>query len=71
MSMMFRTDPMIAAQVVDLVLRERTRSKSPTDWSSRIANFGYSVRRTDTGRQMVTTLPHGVEVCMLPPDWAS
>ena len=71
MSMVFRTDPSVQAQVVSLVLSERVVSLSKREWKHRLAGYGYAIKDTDSGRQVVTTLPHGVEVCALPPDWAS
>ncbi|MDF1726953.1 MAG: hypothetical protein P1U53_04295 [Sulfitobacter sp.] len=65
MSVMFNKDPYITAQVVDLVLRERQSALSPREWKHRLAGYGYAIRDTDGG-QIVETLPHHVEVAMLP-----
>ena len=65
MSMQFNTDPFAAARVIDLVLRERESSLSPREWKHRLAGYGYAIKETDAG-QVVETLPHHVEVAVLP-----
>lgn len=67
MSIMFNQDPFITAQVFDLVLRERAKSLSTREWQHRLAGYGYAVKDTDHG-QVVETLPHHVEVGVLPAD---
>ncbi len=58
-------DPTAQAGVLAIVMRERHRAASLTDWQNALKNHGYAVRQTDKGAY-VTTLPHGVEVCRLP-----
>lgn len=58
------TDPSIVAQVRAIVMRERTMSVSDREWKHRLRGYGYALSDTDHGR-VVTTLPHGVEVCTL------
>ncbi len=65
MSVMFNNDPFITAQVVDLVLRERESSLSPREWKHRLAGYGYAIKETEHG-EVVETLPHRVEVAVLP-----
>ena len=65
MSIMFNKDPFITAQVIDLVLRERESSLSPREWKHRLAGYGYAIKETEHG-QVVETLPHRVEVGVLP-----
>jgi hypothetical protein len=65
MSVMFKSDPFITAQVIYLVLREREASLSPREWKHRLAGYGYAIKDTDHG-QVVQTLPHRVEIGMLP-----
>ncbi len=65
MSVMINKDPFIAAQVVDLVLRERDVALSQREWKHRLAGYGYAIKDTDKG-QIVETLPHHVEVAVLP-----
>lgn len=65
MSIMFNKDPFITAQVMELVLRERATSLSPREWKHRLAGYGYAIKDTAHG-QVVETLPHRVEVGVLP-----
>ena len=65
MSVMFNQDPFITAKVIDLVLREREQSLSAREWQHRLAGYGYAIKDTDHG-QVVETLPHRVEVGVLP-----
>ena len=65
MSVMFNKDPFITAEVIDLVMRERATSLSPREWKHRLAGYGYAIKDTDHG-QVVETLPHRVEVGVLP-----
>ncbi len=58
-------DPTIEAGVLDLVLSERSRAADLSAWQAALGSYGYGLRRTDTGT-VVTTLPHGLEVCRLP-----
>jgi hypothetical protein len=62
---MFHKDPYITAQVIDLVLRERACSLSAREWKHRLAGYGYAIKETDHG-QVVETLPHHVEIGVLP-----
>ncbi|KKL86900.1 hypothetical protein LCGC14_1940140, partial [marine sediment metagenome] len=43
----------------------RSIALSNREWKHRLAGYGYSVRDTDHG-QILETLPHHVEVCVLP-----
>jgi len=65
MSVMFNNDPFITAQVIDLVMRERHVALSQREWKHRLAGYGYAIKDTDHG-QVVETLPHHVEVAVLP-----
>ncbi|MCX7558145.1 hypothetical protein OS190_01100 [Sulfitobacter sp. F26204] len=65
MSIMSNKDPFITAQVIDLVLRERGNALSQREWKHRLAGYGYAIKDTDHG-QVVETLPHHVEVGVLP-----
>ncbi|MFC6636258.1 hypothetical protein GV827_03320 [Sulfitobacter sp. JBTF-M27] len=65
MSIMFNKDPFITAQVIELVIRERECSLSTREWKHRLAGYGYAIKDTDHG-QVVETLPHHVEVGVLP-----
>ena len=65
MSIIIKKDCFVEAQVLDLVTRERTKALSRREWKHRLAGYGFSIRETDSG-DMLETLPHHVEVCMLP-----
>lgn len=65
MSVMFNSDPFITAQVIELVMRERESSLSQREWKHRLAGYGYAIKDTDHG-QVVETLPHHAEICVLP-----
>lgn len=65
MSIIHKTDPVAAAKVIDFVLREREQSLSAREWQHRLAGYGYSIRDTEFG-QVVETLPHRVEIGVLP-----
>lgn len=65
MSVMHNNDPFVISQVVDLVLRERESSLSAREWKHRLAGYGYAIKDTDHGL-VVETLPHHVEVAVLP-----
>ena len=67
MSVMFNKDPFITAQVIDLVLRERQVALSTREWKHRLAGYGYAIKDTEQG-QVVETLPHRIEVGVLPAD---
>ncbi len=65
MSIMINKDPFITAKVIDLVIRERQMALSAREWKHRLAGYGYAIKDTDHG-QVVETLPHHVEVGVLP-----
>lgn len=56
---------MIAPEVLDLLKSERTKALSLREWKFRLAGYGYAIKDV-MGRQMVTTLPHGTELGVLP-----
>ena len=65
MTIMISNDPFITAKVMDFVIRERQMSLSAREWKHRLAGYGYAIKDTDHG-QVVETLPHHVEVGVLP-----
>ena len=65
MSVMYSKDVFRASKVVDMVLHERSIALSAREWKHRLAGYGYAVRNTAHG-QIVETLPHRVEVAVLP-----
>lgn len=56
---------MIDPEVLDLLQRERGKALSLREWKFRLAGYGYAIKDV-MGRQVVTTLPHGVELGILP-----
>ncbi|MEL7097375.1 MAG: hypothetical protein AAGM84_00975 [Pseudomonadota bacterium] len=65
MSIIVEQNLVVAAQVLDIVARERSQSLSRREWKHRLAGYGYTIRETDEG-DYVETLPHRVPVCALP-----
>lgn len=70
MSIMYNKDPFITAQVIELVVRERETSLSAREWKHRLAGYGYAIKDTDHG-QVIETLPHRVEVGVLPAEMSA
>ncbi|WP_281968706.1 hypothetical protein [Roseovarius nanhaiticus] len=58
-------DPTIEAGVLHLVMSEMNRASNADDWHNALGRHGYALRITGAD-PVVTTLPHGVEVCRLP-----
>jgi len=56
---------MIDTEILDLLQRERAKALSPREWKFRLAGYGYAIKDV-MGTQVVTTLPHGVELGVLP-----
>ncbi len=65
MSIKTQTDPIVSAKAIDLVIREREMALSAREWKHRLAGYGYAIKETARG-QVIETLPHHIEVCMLP-----
>jgi hypothetical protein len=65
MSIIHESDPFATSNVIALVMKERTISLSNREWKHRVAGYGYGIRDTDHG-QILETLPHHVEICVLP-----
>lgn len=55
----------VDTDVLDLLLRERDKALSLREWKFRLAGYGYAIKDV-MGRQVVTTLPHGIELGILP-----
>lgn len=55
----------IDTQVLDLLRSERTKALSSREWKFRLAGYGYAIKDV-MGRQVVMSLPHGVELGVLP-----
>ncbi|TNF64296.1 MAG: hypothetical protein EP307_03190 [Rhodobacteraceae bacterium] len=60
---------MIEASVLDFLAQERRRALSPREWRFRVMGYGYGVR-DEGGRQVVTKLPQGTMLGVLPADFA-
>ena len=56
---------MIDAPILDLLKRERAKALSPREWKFRLAGYGYAIKDVH-GAQVVTKLPQGVELGVLP-----
>ena len=56
---------MITAPVLELLQRERAKALSPREWKFRLAGYGYAIRDVN-GAQMVSTLPQGIDLGVLP-----
>lgn len=56
---------MIEAPILDLLKRERAKALSPREWRFRLAGYGYAIKDV-AGAQVVTRLPQGVELGVLP-----
>ena len=65
MSIIHESDPFATSNVIALVMKERTISLSNREWKHRLAGYGYGIRDTGHG-QILETLPHHVEICLLP-----
>lgn len=63
----YKTDPVVQAQVIELVARERAKALSTREWRHRIAGLGYSISATDAGH-FIEKLGSGARVCPLPAD---
>ncbi len=58
-------DSTIEAGVLQIVLGEMRRALGASEWHAALGRHGYALRSTAAGT-VITTLPHGVEVCRLP-----
>ena len=65
MSVIIKSDAFVTAEVLALVTRERQSALSVREWQHRLACYGYGLRDTSDGI-VLETLPHHVEVCVLP-----
>jgi len=54
----------VVSEVRTFVMNERATSLSDREWKFRLRGYGYDIRNTERGT-VVTTLPHGVEICAL------
>ncbi len=56
---------MIDRPVLDLLKRERAKALSQREWKFRLAGYGYAIKDVE-GAQVVTRLPQGTELGVLP-----
>lgn len=54
----------IVSEVRTFVMSQRKHCVSDPEWKFRLKGYGYDIRQTERGN-VLTTLPHGVEVCAL------
>ncbi|MBO9399489.1 hypothetical protein [Shimia sp. R9_3] len=55
----------IEAPVLDILKRERDQALSAREWKFRLAGYGYAIKDV-AGAQVVTKLPQGTEIGVLP-----
>ncbi|MGX9352284.1 hypothetical protein ACS3QZ_13865 [Shimia sp. W99] len=55
----------IDAPVLDILKRERSKALSVREWKFRLAGYGYAIKDV-AGAQVVTKLPQGTELGVLP-----
>ena len=54
----------LVSEVRSFVMDQRKLCVSDREWKHRLRGYGYAVNITDHGT-VLTTLPHGIEVCTL------
>lgn len=55
----------IETPILDLITSERSKALSAREWKFRLAGYGYAIKDVQ-GAQVVTKLPQGVELGVLP-----
>ncbi len=56
---------MIEAPILDMLKRERAKALSPREFKFRLVGYGYAIKDVE-GAQVVTKLPQGTELGVLP-----
>ncbi len=56
---------MIDAPVLDILAREKTNSLSNREWKFRLKGYSFGIKDV-AGAQVVTKLPQGIELGVLP-----
>mgnify|MGYP000548104250 CR=1 FL=1 len=66
-----KADPHAALDpgVLELIRDEREKALSPREWQFRLRGYGYAIKRI-AGAQILTRLPQGTEVGVLPAEFA-
>jgi hypothetical protein len=59
----------IEPQVLDLVREERIKALSAREWKFRLRGYGYAIKDVE-GEQVLTRLPQGQPLGVLPPEFA-
>lgn len=59
----------IEAAVLTLIREERDKALSPREWKFRLRGYGYAIKDVG-GAQVLTRLPQGLEIGVLPADFA-
>lgn len=54
--------------ILSLVREERRKALSPREWQFRLRGYGYGIK-TIEGEQILTRLPQGIAVGVLPPEF--
>ena len=60
---------MIEAGILDLIRDERQKALSAREWKFRLKGYGYAIKDV-RGTQVLTSLPQGIELGILPTDMA-
>lgn len=60
---------MIEAGILDLIRDERQKVLSAREWKFRLKGYGYAIKDV-RGTQVLTSLPQGIELGILPTDMA-
>lgn len=60
----------IAPSVMELLARERAQALSAREWRFRLAGYGYAIKEVGKAR-VLTKLPQGIELGLLPGDFLS
>lgn len=55
--------------LLELIREEREKALSPREWQFRLRGYGYAIKRV-AGDQILTRLPKGTEIGVLPADIA-
>ncbi len=55
--------------LLELIRVEREKALSPREWQFRLRGYGYAIKRV-AGDQILTRLPKGTEIGVLPADIA-
>ena len=58
----------VEPSVLDLIRDEREKALSPREWQFRLRGYGYAIKNVD-GAQILTRLPKGTEIGILPPEF--